>query len=895
MSIARAAADVTSQSELSRERDESYEVTWIREDHVQAGSASFFAMLRRLACSLVTLSLVIALCSTLVAQRAILPEPAVWRSTNPGGGGWFERIAAGPTGTVIACSDLSGAYRSHDHGQTWEVLGPARGLLSTHASAVAFHATDPRMLYVGTEEGIFASADLGESFTHVLTSGYIESIAVAITDPSIAYAAWHAAWNVADGQIYATSDRGQTWRRVDNGFATGHRILEVQIAPDDPKTVYALTGHGRFANGPRAVFKSTDAGSTWTSIGAFQDRVVDIAIDRNAPSVLYASLIDAMPGQAGHLLQSLDRGATWTTLARQGGFIWVDRRDSRRLRTIDPEAQFPWDVLEGIWESRQGGANNTWSRIASVSSWSAQWSKAYWAFGATSAHGAFGEDESNPDVLYWVNSQFVFASFDGGKSVVPLFSNERGATSERWLSRGIDNVSIVALAASEASPDTLYAGFLDLGAWRSDDAGRSWVSINDKVATGAWAGSGGDTWTLVADPASAGRLWCAQGDGATQPSTLLRSADAGRTWARVGAGLPATTLLGLSLDAQSPVAGRQLFVSANGAVYGSDDDGVSFTQRATTTGLRCTHVDATRSDIVYAGGEAGFYRSTAGGAAQSFVETGPALMRGALSDLPLSGWEGVHAITTDVRRPGLVLAAVMGVDKGLYQSLDYGLTWTRLLADDFVRSVLIAPDDADHWLVATSSAVEAGGFDPRCRGILETRDAGQTFVSRNAGLAWPLGIPLASVRRSAGSTHSIFVGSPGTGIHELVGATLSSPQRSIHAAIGGTVDLDLDAGPLQAQQGYLLLASLSGTSPGLDVAPGMVLPINLDSLFVTSLQLVNTPIFVNSLGVLDNQGRTRAAFVAPLPVLQWLRGRRISFAYLTPSHASNSVSVVILP
>ncbi|MCB9880820.1 MAG: hypothetical protein H6832_16400 [Planctomycetes bacterium] len=837
--------------------------------------------------------LVLALLAMHAAVAAQVP--AVWKNTNPGGGGWFERIAAGPTGLVIACSDLSGAYRSHDRGQTWQALGAVHGLWTTHVSAVAFHHYDAHVLYLGTEDGIYVSTDLGESFTYVLRTGYVETIASAPSDSRVAYAGWHPTWNSNDGQVFKTTDRGVSWMRVDTNLPRGHRILEILVTPDDTNTVYALTGVGRFASGPRSVFRSLDGGVTWATIGAFQDRVVDIAIDRNAPGLLYATTVDSTPGTPGHLLRSSDRGSNWTELARQGGFVWVDRRDSRHLRTIDPEAQYPWDPRQGIWGSSQSGNAGTWSRISSVSSWTAHWSKAYWAYGATSPHGGFGEDHSDPSVLYWVNSQFVFATFDGGKSVFPLFSNELGgAGSGRWQSRGIDNVAVVTLSTSMATPDTLYAGFLDLGIWRSLDRGRSWTSINDVQATGAWAGSGGDTWTIVADPVVAGTLWSAQGDGATSPSALLRSVNFGTSWTRVGSGLPAATLTGLSLDARSPVIARSMFVTADGIVYGSTDGGASWSARSPKIGVRFTHVDATRSDIVYAGGEGGFWRSVSSGANATWNKRGTAVMRGGLHDLPIQGWEGVHAIVTDARVPGQVFAAVHGVAKGLFRSKDHGLTWTQLLADDFVRDVLIAPDDPRHLYVVTSSAVESGGFDPRCRGVLESTDDGVTFAARNDGLIWPMGLRVAALT-GPGRDTKLFLGSPGTGIHELVPASLRTPTRALHAAVGGTVAFGLDAGPSEAGSTYLLLASLSGSTPGIEVAPGTVLPLNIDPLFVTSLQLTNTPIFVNSLGSLDNAGRANAGFWAPTSILQWLRGHRLTFAYLTPTHASNAVSIVILP
>ena len=59
-----------------------------------------------------------------------------WININPGGGGGFTSIGAGPSGTIICGSDLSGAYRSLDRGSTWDAIGSSRDLARTHVSAV---------------------------------------------------------------------------------------------------------------------------------------------------------------------------------------------------------------------------------------------------------------------------------------------------------------------------------------------------------------------------------------------------------------------------------------------------------------------------------------------------------------------------------------------------------------------------------------------------------------------------------------------------------------------------------------------------------------------------------------------------------------------------------------
>ncbi|MEM7204428.1 MAG: hypothetical protein AAF628_29480 [Planctomycetota bacterium] len=694
--------------------------------------------------------------------------PASWHPTNPGGGGWFERVAVGPTGVVIACSDLSGAYVSRDRGASWRAIGAPQGLSVTHVAGAAFHPTDPARIYLATDAGVFRSADGGATWQRGFATGYVEHVAVAPRSPWVVYAARHSDWNVADGHLYKSVDHGVSWRRVDATFPAGHRIVELLVGRDSASTVYALTGAGRFAGGPRDAFRSTDGGVSWTRIGGvLQGRALDVSLDPHDASTLWATADDADPGAFGHLYKSANRGLSWTEIDRRGGHVWVDAATPGTIRTFESRYTFPWDPREGFWESTQGGMPGSWTRVGSAGTWSTGWSTAFWASQGATDFGGVAADPSDPGVLYWVNSQFAYASFDRGRTVEPLFTSEQGGTGTgRWQSRGIDNVVIIDLAINEARPDEIYAGFFDLGTWRSLDGGDSWSPINDPGSTAGWVGAGGHTWSIVADPAVPGLVWAPQGEGPHGDSTLLRSGDAGATWTAVGAGLPAAPLLGMSLDRGSPVGNRTLFASAAGDVYASVDHGATWSRRLVNGGLRCTAVDRHDRDLIYAGGESGLWRSTAAGAAGSWTEVGAPRMRGAGSGLPLWFWTGVHDIESDPNVAGRVYAAVTGAGEGLFRSDDYGATWTSqpILVDDFMRCVAVDPSDSRTLYATSSFAVEAGGFDNGSNGVWRSDDAGASWSRFNGGLDWPFAIPIVVHPTDPAI---VFVGSPGTGIHKL--------------------------------------------------------------------------------------------------------------------------------
>jgi hypothetical protein len=80
---------------------------------------------------------------------------------------------------------------------------------------------------------------------------------------------------------------------------------------------------------------------------------------------------------------------------------------------------------------------------------------------------------------------------------------------------------------------------------------------------------------------------------------------------------------------------------------------------------------------------------------------------------------------------------------------------------------------------------------------------------------------------------------------------------------GGLQRMRADAGTANAGKVYLFLGSLSGISPGIPVAPGVTVPLNVDGYLLVTLSITNTPILNPSVGVLDAQGRANCTFALP--------------------------------
>lgn len=701
----------------------------------------------------------------LLTTSSIAQTTHSWQRTNPGGGGSFATVGAGPTGQIIVGSDLGGAYYSWDKGQTWEVYGATKGLTNTHVSAVGFHPTNGSIFYLGTDAGIYRSGNGGSSLSQVLANGYITDIQIASVNPNIGYAAYHPTYDSPNGEVWKTTNNGLTWSKVSTNLPSGLRLLKIVVAPTDANVLYALSGSGRFACTVAEVYKSTNGGQSWTSVSTSLAPVLDIAIHPNNANILYASTMNAdcaneyyWDGLAGNFYESTNAGQSWTPKANQTGWIWIKKDAPTTIRMIDPRESFPWNPDAGTWESTNSGQD--WTKVATIDSWNTGYIDShFWSYGPAfdGITKTLGADLSNPNHLFWVNSQYVYGTFDGGRTFQPLHTQT--VTENTWQSRGIDNVVMFDLEINEANPDILYAGMWDMGLWRSLNGGQSWESCNHPDYSGRWDGNGGNTSTVISDPMRSNVVWAnLQGDS-DQSAHLVKSTQNGDkdSWQLSNSGLPTTNALyGLSLDTNSPTNQRKLFVTASGNVYRSTNDGNNWSSVLTNGGLRFTAVDRFNPNLVYAGGENGFWRSTNGGT--TWQEMGLTAMRGTISGTIREwGWEGVFNIHVDNHQTGWVYVAATGAGKGLFRSKDGGVNWEKLITDDYMRAVAVSPQDGNKIYAGSSSAHFAGGYNSNSKGILYSEDGGNTWTDINGATPFPFALTIDI------TSDKVFVGSPGSG------------------------------------------------------------------------------------------------------------------------------------
>ena len=107
---------------------------------------------------------------------------------------------------------------------------------------------------------------------------------------------------------------------------------------------------------------------------------------------------------------------------------------------------------------------------------------------------------------------------------------------------------------------------------------------------------------------------------------------------------------------------------------------------------------------------------------------------------------------------------------------------------------------------------------------------------------------------------------------------MGADTKMLSATSGGSVNFSLDAGLDRAFRNYWVLGSVTGTSPGTPLSNGSSLPLNFDAFTELTITAANSPLLVNSFGVLDANGEATAQFNM-VPLAPSFLGLEFQFAY----------------
>ncbi|MEO8148918.1 MAG: T9SS type A sorting domain-containing protein [Bacteroidia bacterium] len=367
--------------------------------------------------------------------------------------------------------------------------------------------------------------------------GRINCIAVDPGNHNIIYA------GCATGGIFKTIDGGISWAPIfDN--ATALAIGCIEFEPGNSNTIYAGTGDPNISGYPfigDGIYKSTDAGQTWTNLGLAPARIITkIKIDPTNVNTIYASAM------GNPFVKTNDRGVYKST---DGGLTWQQSlfiSDSAGVIDMLMNPQNPNIVYAAGW-----------NRIR--------------------------------------NNQQSLISGPGAK----IYVTTNGGATWNILAGGLpqNDQCRIGLTMSGTSPNIIYASYVDVnfdiqGIYKTTNSGGTWTSLGASGLGGVQGGFGWYFGRLQVDPANDNELYfCAVG--------LYKSTDGGNSW------FNADNFSQMHADKHDIfyVTSDTVLIGTDGGMYRTDDGGSSWNDVENipnTQFYRCA--SDPNQNAVYAGG-----------------------------------------------------------------------------------------------------------------------------------------------------------------------------------------------------------------------------------------------------------------------------------------------------
>jgi len=348
----------------------------------------------------------------------------------------------------------------------WRCIGPFRGGRTVAISGVPHQSNVFYMAAVNG--GVWKTTDFGNTWNPIFDdqpSGSVGALAIAPSDPNIIYVGSGEGLqrpDLATGDgVYKSTDAGKTWTHL--GLRDAQQITAILVDPKNPNRVFvAAEGHPYGPNTERGVFRSTDGGQTFQKV-LYKDEntgAADLAFDPANPQTVYAALWAARVApwevRSGESFISAGSGLFKST---DGGTNW--RPLTKGLPTADDglarigigASHSQPNIVYATVEARKNAG--IYRSDDSGESWKQV--NADRRIGGRSP-GAMGIAVSpdNPDVIYVANTT-TWKSRDGGKTFVGFKGAPGGDDYQRiWVSE--ENPQIIALSADQGAVISVNGG-----------------------------------------------------------------------------------------------------------------------------------------------------------------------------------------------------------------------------------------------------------------------------------------------------------------------------------------------------------------------------------------------------------------------------------------------------
>jgi photosystem II stability/assembly factor-like uncharacterized protein len=645
-------------------------------------------------------------------------------------------------------------------GMKWRLIGPFRG---GRAITVAGVPSQPYTYYFGAVSGgVWKTTDGGLTWDPLFDKQSISSIgaiAVADSDPNVIYAGSGEACirgNISFGDgVYKSTDAGKTWTNV--GLKETRHIGDVIIHPANPDIVFvAALGHAYGPNPERGIFRTRDGGKTWEKVLYLDDRTggVEVVFDPHNPHVLFAAMWEGWRtpwtlnsgGEKDGLYRSNDDGTTWKRIEGNGMPEGTLGRISVAVSGADSNVVYALIEAKkgGLYRSEDGGVN--WTLITDDH----RFTQRAWYFTHVWA------DPKNVGGVYIANTG-LYASSDGGKSFARL-NAPHGDHHALWIDPNNTNRMI---------------NGNDGGATISVDGGKNW-STQDNQPTAQF-------YHVAADNDFQYRVYGSQQDNSS--IGIRTRSDHGYIaqgdWDAVGGGEsgyivpdPRDSNI-VYADDEGPILtryDRRINQAQSIEEWPEDPNGhAAALQKYRYTWTMPIVISSHNPDVIYHTAQYVFRSSDSG---RTWATISPDLTRNDKSKQQDSGgpltkdqytveyYDVIFSLAESPKQEGVLWA---GTDDGLVQlTRDGGKTWERVTPKDAPEWAMITLIEPSPFDAATAYiAVDGHKLDNFKPYIFKTSDFGKTWTKITAGL--PDSIYVHAVREDPKRKGLLYAGTE-TGI-----------------------------------------------------------------------------------------------------------------------------------
>ena len=373
---------------------------------------------------------------------------------------------------------------------------------------------DPATVFIASASGgIWKSNNKGTTWKPVFDDQAVSTfgdMAISLSNPDVIYAGSGEQQNRQSTSwgngVYKSTDQGETWRSI--GLEKTYHIARVIIHPENPNIVFvAALGNLWNSSKDRGVYQTTDGGKNWKKVLYIDDMtgVVDLAMDKNNPNILYAATYQRMRkawgfnggGPGSGIYKTTDGGKTWNELT--GGLPPGDKGRiglaASKTRSNIIYATIEHADSSGFYRSSNGG--RTWKRVNKLNPRPMYYSHIF-------------VDPNNDDIVYMLATEF-YRTKDAGKTFYQMPTRptyDVGVHSDHhtlWINPNNSNHFFLAgdaglheswdggvaynrlnnipigqfygIGADMEVPYNIYGGMQDNHSWMGPSATRHWLGI----------------------------------------------------------------------------------------------------------------------------------------------------------------------------------------------------------------------------------------------------------------------------------------------------------------------------------------------------------------------------------------------------------------------------------